>query len=159
MQDKLICWCSPIDTYIWTHLCWSTYKNIYQICVDTGCHLQDSPIATANRDGRQGSIKGIHAASLPWWWIITVIYFILHFSNLILCCWAKCFVLSSQIGSWDVDFQTLHTLSACLTIHCRRVGSSPKKRCPGYDTKLHLIIRFQFWSSGKCEVPHHCCYS
>ena len=26
----------------------------------------------------------------------------------------------------------------------------PKKRwCPGYDIKLHLVVRLQFWSSGE----------
>ena len=31
-------------------------------------------------------------------------------------------------------------------------GKSPratKKQCPEYDTKLHLITRLQFWSSGR----------
>ena len=32
-------------------------------------------------------------------------------------------------------------------------------RCPGYDTKLHLIVRLQFWRSGKCGEPFHCHYS
>ena len=30
---------------------------------------------------------------------------------------------------------------------------------PGYNTKLHLKVRSQSWSSGKCGVPHHYHYS
>ena len=31
--------------------------------------------------------------------------------------------------------------------------------CSGYDTKLYLIVWFQFWSFGECEVLLHCHYS
>ena len=35
-------------------------------------------------------------------------------------------------------------------------GKTPsKKGCPGYDTKLLLIVKLQFWSSGKWGVPIH----
>ena len=27
-----------------------------------------------------------------------------------------------------------------------------------YDTKLHLMVRIQSWSSRKCRVPLHCYY-
>ena len=38
---------------------------------------------------------------------------------------------------------------------CRRVRhSTTKNRCPGYDTKLHLIVRFQFWSIRKYGVTY-----
>ena len=36
---------------------------------------------------------------------------------------------------------------------------TPQKRCPGYDSKLHLMVRLYFWSSGECGVPFHCHYS
>ena len=34
-----------------------------------------------------------------------------------------------------------------------------KKECPGYNTKLHLVVRFQLWRSGECRVCIHCHYS
>ena len=27
-----------------------------------------------------------------------------------------------------------------------------KKRCPGYKTKLNLMVRLQLWKSGECKV-------
>ena len=39
----------------------------------------------------------------------------------------------------------------------RRGVRLPSKGYPGYDTKLHLIVRFQSWISGR--VPSHCHYS
>ena len=38
-------------------------------------------------------------------------------------------------------------------------SKTPPYKCPGYDTKLHLILRFQSWSSRKCGVLLHCHYS
>ena len=34
-----------------------------------------------------------------------------------------------------------------------------EKECPGYDTKLHLILKLQFWRSRECGVALHCYYS
>ena len=36
---------------------------------------------------------------------------------------------------------------------------SSLKVCPGYNTKLCLLVRLSFWSSGKCGVLFHCHYS
>ena len=30
-----------------------------------------------------------------------------------------------------------------------------KKGCPGYDSKLHPVMRLQFLRSGECGVSHH----
>ena len=30
--------------------------------------------------------------------------------------------------------------------------------CAGYDTKVHLLVRLLFGSSGKCGLPLHCHY-
>ena len=32
-------------------------------------------------------------------------------------------------------------------------------KCPGYDIKLHLVVRLQSWSSRGFKVPLHCHYS
>ena len=32
----------------------------------------------------------------------------------------------------------------------------PQKSYPGYDTKLHLVVRFHFWSSVGCQVTPLC---
>ena len=29
----------------------------------------------------------------------------------------------------------------------------------GMTLKLHLVVRFRFWSPGECGVPLHCHYS
>ena len=31
----------------------------------------------------------------------------------------------------------------------------PKKSCPEYDTKLHLMMRLQFWRTRKCCIALH----
>ena len=38
-------------------------------------------------------------------------------------------------------------------------SSSPKMWCLGHNTKLHLMVRFQFWKSGEFEVLLHYHYS
>ena len=41
-----------MDSNIWTHQFWSTYKNfIYQLCENPGRRLESLPIAMADRDG------------------------------------------------------------------------------------------------------------
>ena len=34
-----------------------------------------------------------------------------------------------------------------------------KYLCFGYDTKLHLMTKLQFWRSGECGISLHCHYS
>ena len=38
-------------------------------------------------------------------------------------------------------------------------GTPIQKRLFGFDTKLYLIVRLQFWRSNECGVPLHCYYS
>ena len=53
------------------------------------------------------------------------------------------------------------TFSKCLSIELRihwlypqqRGKTPPKKRCPNYDTKLHLIVSLHFWRSVEFGVP------
>ena len=33
-----------------------------------------------------------------------------------------------------------------------------KKRFPANDSKLYLVVRLEFWYSGKCSVLLHCLY-
>ena len=42
---------------------------------------------------------------------------------------------------------------------CREVRHTPKNRLPGHNTKLHLVVRLQFWSSEQREVPIYCHHS
>ena len=35
-----------------------------------------------------------------------------------------------------------------------QLGRPPKNRCHGYKIKLHLMVRLQFWSFGKCGINH-----
>ena len=41
------------------------------------------------------------------------------------------------------------------TVYPLQNGMSPhlKIECPRYDTKLHLMMKFQFWSSESVEYP------
>ena len=40
-----------MESYTWTHQCWSTNKTyINQLCVNTGCRLEDLPKTIADRD-------------------------------------------------------------------------------------------------------------
>ena len=55
---------------------------------------------------------------------------------------------------------SLIALLAGLRIHWlhplqRDKTSSKKKRHPGYDTKLYLMVRLQFWRFGECGVLFH----
>ena len=40
-----------------------------------------------------------------------------------------------------------------------RASLSRKPECPDHDTKLHLIVKLQSWSSGECGVTLHWHYS
>ena len=42
---------SFMNPYTQTHQCWLTSKNFYQLCMDTGCCLEDLPGAMYGRDG------------------------------------------------------------------------------------------------------------
>ena len=52
-----------------TSVGWPAKTYIQQLCVDTGCRLQDLPKAMANRDGWRERFKGICTVDMPWrWW-------------------------------------------------------------------------------------------
>ena len=42
---------SPMDTHVWSHQCWLIKTYIYQLCVNTGCRLEEMPRMMDNRDG------------------------------------------------------------------------------------------------------------
>ena len=43
-------------------------------------------------------------------------------------------------------------------IPCRGLRP-PQKGYPGHDTKLHLMVKPQFWKSRECGIPLRCHYS
>ena len=43
-------------------------------------------------------------------------------------------------------------------LHLYRGVRPPTNKCPGYNTKRHLIVSFQSWSFGECGVPLNCYY-
>ena len=65
--------------------------------------------------------------------------------------------LSIGLRIWWV----VRTLLKRVYTDCRGgiIPFHPKRGCPGYDTKLHLMVRFQFWSSRVCGVLLQCPYS
>ena len=48
-------WC-PARTYL------------QELCMDTGCSIEDHPEAMDNREERQERVKEIRASSATWWW-------------------------------------------------------------------------------------------
>ena len=48
--------------------CWPTSKNLHQLCMDTGCSLEDLLGAIEDRDGWSKRVREIHADSMTWWW-------------------------------------------------------------------------------------------
>ena len=52
----------------------------------------------------------------------------------------------------------LFTSGTVTGIPCKKV-SHPINGCPGYDSKLYLVVMLQFWSSEKCGVPLRSYYS
>ena len=57
--------CFPMDTSVLSH---QLRNYIYQICSDTGCHLEDLSRAMRERDGWRDRVRGINAISWTWWW-------------------------------------------------------------------------------------------
>ena len=62
-------WYSPIDT---THRQTSVEQpaktDMHQLCVDTGCHVEDLLRMMTDKDRLWESFKGICTISMPWWW-------------------------------------------------------------------------------------------
>ena len=51
---------SPMDFYTWINQCWLANKNyIHQLCMDTGCSLEDLPKMMAHRHGWWKIVKEI----------------------------------------------------------------------------------------------------
>ena len=57
-----------------------------------------------------------------------------------------------------MDLGNQNTVGVAYYISCRDVRPPFSKGCPGYDTKLHLMVRLQFWRFGECGVPLNCLY-
>ena len=53
---------------------------------------------------------------------------------------------------------TLLTFYNKLIISSAEGKTLSKKECPGYDTKLHLMLRLLFWSTEAFEIPLLCHY-
>ena len=45
-------------------------NNMQQLCADTGCSLEDLPVAMDDKDGWQEKVREIRAGSMTWWWSI-----------------------------------------------------------------------------------------
>ena len=83
--------------------------------------------------------------------------------------WPKCTIISSnlsQVRNLNTDFvdrQAFTTLKNVALLEVLTVfhaeGLFQKKGFHEYDSKLHLMIRFEFWKSCEHGVPFHCHYS
>ena len=45
-----------------------TRTNIQQLCVGTGCSLEDQPGAMGDREEWRKRVREIHAGGVTWWW-------------------------------------------------------------------------------------------
>ena len=51
---------------------------LQQLCMDTGCSLEDLPEAMDNRNGWQERVREIHTSSMTWWWLWWDIYIYIY---------------------------------------------------------------------------------
>ena len=64
---------SKLNILLWTpthwlaSISWPGKIHIHQVCVDTGCRLDDSPRVMTNKDWWKERVKGIHAVGTSWW--------------------------------------------------------------------------------------------
>ena len=49
-------------------------------------------------------------------------------------------------------------LGTCWLFPLLMCKTTLQKGYLGYDTKLYLMVRLQFWRSGECIIPFHCHY-
>ena len=66
IKDKLIS--MFYESYTWMCQCWSTCKNLQQLCVGTGCSLEGLLGAMDNRARWRERVRKIHASNAIWWW-------------------------------------------------------------------------------------------
>ena len=121
---------------------------IQQLCEDTGCCPEDLPRAMNDREEWRERVRDIRATSAIWWW-----WWITHDSKFHVFkyqsnWWSSC--LTSPV-SWRFRIHWLHL--------CRRVRPSTPAMSVLDMTQNDLIMRFNSWSFGECEVSLHCHYS
>ena len=51
-----------MDPFTWTCQCWSTNKNLQQLCADIGCSLEDLPRTMIGTNGERESGRSVPAA-------------------------------------------------------------------------------------------------
>ena len=56
-------------THVHTNVSRVAKTNIHQLCVDTGCQLEDLPRVMDDRERYRERAKWIHATSMTWWWL------------------------------------------------------------------------------------------
>ena len=59
---------SSMGPYTWMNQCWLISKSLHQLCVNTGCCLEDLLGAMDDRDGCKERVRKVHAVSVTWWW-------------------------------------------------------------------------------------------
>ena len=52
----------------WSSIHGHTRTKIHQLCLNTGCHLENLPRVMTKKDGWQERIKGICTVDTSWWW-------------------------------------------------------------------------------------------
>ena len=58
----------------------------------------------------------------------------------------------------NVAYSNLHPFRPNASL--QRAKTLPlDNECPGYDTRLHLMMRLRLWSFGECGEPFYCHYS
>ena len=129
------------DVLLWTpsHGCasvgWPTRTYLQQPCMDTGCSLEEMPEAMDDREEWWERVREIHASSMMMMMMILKI-------NILL--WSKIGISNIQPNSisWSLQYTD-----------CKNLPLPKKRKCLRYDTKLHLVVRLQFWRSREGSTP------
>ena len=83
---------------------------------------------------------------------IFIIFFWVSFFFFFLNVWPLSLSISSENNS-------VARAENILTVSLLRGKNHIKRGCPGYDTKLHLMVRVWFWISWECGICFHYLYS
>ena len=126
--------------------------HIHQLPADTRCHLKDWPKAIANRDRWQESQRN------PYCWralgMISIVLYKVQYNRYFSFCMIFFFSIYPVNGDYfdsNVNYTLLVELKKCYFLPRSKIPPTGNSGCPGYDAKLHLVVRLQFWRLGSVE--------
>ena len=88
-------------------------------------------------------------------WLLKIETYIFYSENILI---VLISIHNTYINYPNILFSILVGLRKCC-ISLQRSYTLQLPWCLGYDAKLYLMVKLQFYSSWECEVPIHCYYS